>query len=263
MAELLTVHDITLSFGGIRALDAVSLEVAGGAIGGLIGPNGAGKTSLLNCICRFYHPQSGTIRLGGADVLRRPASGLAALGIARTFQHMELFGPMTVLENVLVGAHTRGRAGMVAEALALPGARRAERRQRDDMRTLLDLVGLGQWADTAAKSLPLGLQKRVGVARALASRPKLLLLDEPAGGLNGTEKRELATLLRTLRAELGLTLLLIEHDMDMVMSLCDSITVLDFGRRIAAGSPAEVRRDSTVISAYLGVAPERVEEVLA
>jgi branched-chain amino acid transport system ATP-binding protein len=256
MAEtaLLTIRGLTLSFGGLRALDDVDLEVRQGAIAGLIGPNGAGKTSLLNCLCRFYHPQKGEALLDGVEFLRHPPHGLARLGLARTFQHMELFGTMSVLENVLVGAHTGARPSMLGEALRLPPARRAARRQRERALETLELVGLSHLAAQPVGALPLGLQKRTGVARALACRPRLLLLDEPAGGLNATEKRELGALLRSLRETLDLTVLLIEHDMDMVMSLCDDITVLDFGKRIAAGPPARIQRDPAVIAAYLGVA---------
>ncbi len=256
MANLLTIRGLTLTFGGLRALDDVDLDVCQGAIGGLIGPNGAGKTSLLNCICRFYHPQRGEVRLGGVELLRHAPHSLARLGLARTFQHMELFATMSVLENVLVGAHTESRPSMLGEALRLPLAGSAARRQRERALETLDLVGLGHLADHPVQALPLGLQKRTGVARALACRPRLLLLDEPAGGLNATEKRELGALLRGLRDRLDLTMLLIEHDMDMVMSLCDDITVLDFGKRIAAGPPAAIQRDPAVISAYLGVAAE-------
>ncbi len=257
MAELLAVRDLSLSFGGLRALDGVDLSVDAGSIAGLIGPNGAGKTSLLNCISRFYQPQRGAIRFGEVDVLRYPAHGLAALGIARTFQQMELFPTMSVLENILVGAHGR-RPGFVSEALALPAARRAERSLQAEALSILDLVELRPRAGQPVRALPLGLQKRVALARALAPRPRLLLLDEPAAGLNSTEKRDLTDLLRALHAELSLTILLIEHDMDLVMALCDTLTVLDFGKRIAAGPPAQIRRDPAVIAAYLGVVAEGV-----
>jgi branched-chain amino acid transport system ATP-binding protein len=256
VADLLVAYGVSLTFGGLRALDGVDLTVGEGTISGLIGPNGAGKTSLLNCICRFYRPQEGQIRFREVDVLQRPAHALAGLGLARTFQHMELFPTMTVLENVLVGAHTRGRPSLLAEALGFSTARRAEARLRRDALATLELVGLQDRAATPVHALPLGMQKRTGLARALACRPRLLLLDEPAGGLNGNEKRELAALLRSLRDRLSLTILLIEHDMDLVMNLCETVTVLDFGRRIATGPPAAIQRDPAVIAAYLGVAGE-------
>lgn len=253
---LLIVRGLSLTFGGLTALQDVDLEVAEGTITGLIGPNGAGKTSLLNCICRFYRPQGGEVALDGEDLLRHPAHDLPSLGVARTFQQIELFGTMSVLENVLVGAHTRQRPGMLGEALGLPGARRRAREQEELALESLALVELRHLAASPALALPLGLQKRVGIARALACRPRLLFLDEPAGGLNTIEKRELASLLRLLRDRLGLTILLIEHDMDLVMGLCDSITVLDFGKCIATGPPDAVQHDPAVVEAYLGVASQ-------
>jgi len=260
MAEpVLRVRDLTLDFGGLRALDGVDLEAAGGSITGLIGPNGAGKTSLLNCICRFYHPQRGEISFAGSDLLRRRACDLARLGVGRTFQQIELFATMTVLENVLAGAHTVRRPSMLGEALGLPGAHNAHRQQREYALETLRRLELSHLADLPALALPLGLQKRTGIARALAGKPRLLLLDEPAGGLNTAEKHDLAALLRSLRDDLRLTMLLIEHDMDLVMGLCDAITVLDFGKRIAAGAPNAVQHDPAVISAYLGVPAEEAE----
>jgi len=252
MADALTVRDLSLSFGGIVALDQVNLSLEAGSIGGLIGPNGAGKTSLLNCICRFYQPQQGTIRLGNLDVSRRAPHQLADHGLARTFQHTELFRAMTVLDNVLVGAHTRGRPSVIGDALRLPSARRAAAAQVSLASGLLERFDLMALADTRAGALPLGLQKRVGLARALASRPSLILLDEPAAGLNPSEKREIAALLKGLQREFDLTLLLIDHDMDLVMGLCDQVTVLDFGRRIASGPPKAIQRDPRVLAAYLG-----------
>jgi len=253
MADLLDIRGLTLAFGGLHALDDVSLNVAQGTIAGLIGPNGAGKTSLLNCLSGFYQPQAGTATLNGVQVLRRPPHALAGLGLARTFQHMELFPSLSVLQNTLVSTHVHCRPHILAEALAWSGARRMERRRHTQAHEALALVGLHGIADDAAGALSLGIQKRVGLARALACRPRLLLLDEPAGGLNATEKRELTTLLRQLRDTLDLTILLIEHDMDLVMALCDSVTVLDFGRRIAAGAPAAMRDDPAVVAAYLGM----------
>ena len=250
--ELLEVRELCLSFGGVTALDNVGLSLAAGEIGGLIGPNGAGKTSLLNCICGFYKPERGAICFGGANVLGLPIQRRAGLGLARTFQHSELFRSMTVLENVQVGAHTRGRASMIGEALCLPGASRAERAQREAARETLALLDLESHAASPAHALPLGLQKRVGLARAVAVRPRVLLLDEPAAGLNTAEKQEMATLLRKLHDELHLSLLLIEHDMELVMALCDRITVLDFGKCIASGPSKNVQRDPAVIAAYLG-----------
>jgi branched-chain amino acid transport system ATP-binding protein len=258
-ASLLHVRGLTLDFGGLRALEAVDLDVAAGTVTGLIGPNGAGKTSLLNCICRFYHPKRGEIVFNGENLLRVPAHALPRLGVARTFQQIELFASMSVLENVLVGTHTQKRPPMLGEALGLPIARRAARSQRELGLETLRLVDLSHLAASPALALPLGLQKRVGIARALACRPRLLLLDEPAGGLNTAEKRELGALLRSLRERLDLTILLIEHDMDLVMGLCEAITVLDFGRCIAAGTPAAVQHDPAVISAYLGVGAEEAD----
>jgi branched-chain amino acid transport system ATP-binding protein len=253
MGELLAVRNLSLAFGGLQALDEVDLTVYEGSVTGLIGPNGAGKTSLLNCISGFYKAQRGAIRLGHADLTRLRPHRIIRAGLARTFQHVELFRSLTVLENVLVGAHTGRRPHVLAEALSLPGARRDTNAQRDAARSMLQLLGLEAYATHSVTALPLGLQKRTGLARALVSRPRLVLLDEPAGGLNDTEKRELGSLLQQLRVQLGITILLIEHDMDLVMSLCDTITVLDFGTCIASGPPDATMRDPAVIAAYLGV----------
>ncbi len=260
MADLLSVASLSLSFGGLKALDAVDLVVAEGSIAGLIGPNGAGKTSLLNCICGFYRPQRGTIRLGAYNLLGSKPHNAAARGVARTFQHMELFGSLSVLDNAMVGSHVLGRPWVFGEAWLLPSARKNAQRRREAAMVLLDLLDLTAYASMPARDLPLGLQKRAGLARALASRPRLLLLDEPAGGLNETEKHELAALLASLRADLNVAILLIEHDMDLVMGLCDAITVLDFGKRIASGSPESIQRDPAVIAAYLGITHPRSGE---
>jgi branched-chain amino acid transport system ATP-binding protein len=252
MAELLTVRGLTLAFGGLRALDGVSLDVAQGSIGGLIGPNGAGKTSLLNCLSGFYRPQSGTATLAGVRVLHRSPHVLASLGVGRTFQHMEIFPSLSVMENTLLGTQVHHRPRIMSEALGFWRSRAAEKQRTKEACDVLHLVGLGDVTRDAVGALPLGDQKRVGLARALACRPRLLLLDEPAGGLNTTEKGELTSLLRRLHEKLGLTILLIEHDMDLVTALCDSVTVLDFGRRIAMGPPAALRDDPAVVAGYLG-----------
>ncbi|MGI9148764.1 MAG: ABC transporter ATP-binding protein [Chloroflexota bacterium] len=252
---LLAVREVSLRFGGVAALDGVSFDIPTGKIVGLIGPNGAGKTSLFNCISRLYQPTAGSIRLDGRELLRLRPHQVISLGIARTFQNVALFPRMSVLDNVLVGDHTGplAAAGAIASALRLGRARRAERQAVERALMALDIVDLRALAGAYSGSLPFAIQKRVELARALVSRPRLLLLDEPAGGLNHTEVRELSELIRRIHAQYSLTVLLVEHHMNLVMSISDHVVVLSFGRKIAEGAPDEVRNNAAVIEAYLGV----------
>ena len=249
---LLRVQDIAVHFGGILALDGVSFEVASGQIVGLIGPNGAGKTTLFNCLSRLYDCDRGEIAFDGASLLAVPRHGIAALGIGRTFQNLALFRSMTVLDNVMVGCHSRTQGGFFANALRLPYAVRADRVAARRARELLALLALEPHAATRVSELPFGTQKRVELARALASEPRLLLLDEPASGLNHEEVGKLGALIRELRDRLKLTVLLVEHHMSLVMTISDRVVALNFGRKIAEGAPAEVRQHPELVRAYLG-----------
>ena len=250
--SLLEIADVTMRFGGIVALEAVTFTVGEGRIVGLIGPNGAGKTTLFNCLSRLYRPVRGDIRLNGRSLARCAAADIAALGIGRTFQAPTLFASMSVLDNVKVGAHARGHNGPLADALTLPLTRREEQEFEQTSREMLAFVGLENMARQPAATLSLGARKRVELARALAAHPSLLLLDEPAGGLNHEEVADLGTLIRSIRDRLGITVLLVEHHMGLVMSLSDQVVVLNFGRVIADGRPDEVRSSPAVTEAYLG-----------
>jgi branched-chain amino acid transport system ATP-binding protein len=250
MAEL-EVDALSLHFGGLQVLDRVSLRVGRGELFALIGPNGAGKTSVLNCISGIYRGD-GAIRFQGKMISGREPREIARLGVARTFQHGELFADMTVVENLLTGRHTRIRTNPLAEMLYLPSVRREEVRQREAVETIIEFVELERYRRSAVGTLPFGIQKIVGFARALALEPAVLLLDEPSAGLNREEREDLARFILRIKHELGIAMIWIEHDMQMVADLADRIHVLDHGQSLAEGAPGDVLRHPAVIEAYLG-----------
>ncbi len=251
-APLLEVSDLALRFGGTRAIDGVSFDVQQGELFAVIGPNGAGKTSIFNCISGVYRPQEGSVRFMGADLVGRTPDDIADRGVARTFQNIELFDNLTVVENLMLGRHQHLRYGVLAGMLWVGPARRAELANRRIVEDIIDFLEIAAHRRLPVGMLPYGVKKRVELGRALAMEPKLLLLDEPVAGMNVEETEDMARFILDIRAELGTTMILVEHDMGLVMDLADRVMVVDFGRRIALGRPDEVQRDPAVIKAYLG-----------
>jgi branched-chain amino acid transport system ATP-binding protein len=252
MTAILEVDEINLRFGGVTAINDVSFEVAEGELFAIIGPNGAGKTSIFNTISQVYHPQQGDIRWRGESIMGLRPDRVAALGIARTFQNIELFPQMTVIDNLLTGRHVRMKQSIFTSALWVGPAKREEMANRRKVEDIIDFLEIEQWRKHPVALLPYGFQKRVELGRALAMDPELLMLDEPVAGMNLEETEDMARFILDIRRELGITIVLVEHDMGLVMDIADRVLVLDFGQRIALGSPDEVQSDPAVIAAYLG-----------
>ncbi|MBJ6800787.1 ABC transporter ATP-binding protein [Geomonas propionica] len=248
---MLSLNGIGKRFGGLTALEGISFNVGKGSITGIIGPNGAGKTTLFNVATGIYPPSSGAVLLEGKDISKLPPEGRARLGLVRTFQNIELFGKMTVLENVMVGLHTQSSSGLFACSFRMPWQMSEERRIRERAMELLDFVGIPELAEVQAGTLSFGKGRLLEIARAMALEPKLLLMDEPAAGLNSSETADLAELIKRIR-DLGVTVALVEHDMDLVMDICDQLVVLNLGTMLAEGTPRQIQDNQAVITAYLG-----------
>ena len=249
---MLTAESISLSFGGIQALLDVGMEVRQGEIFAIIGPNGAGKTSFMNCINGFYRPQRGSIYFEGKEITRLSSHRIAELGIGRSFQGLQLFDGLSVLDNIMAGRHFHFKTGILSDAIYFGRTRREEIKQRKIIENIIDFFEIETIRKSLVGALPYGMRKRVDLARALAAEPKLLLLDEPLAGMNRDEKEDIARFILDISEEMGITITVVEHDMGLVMDICDRVVVLDFGRKIAEGTPEEIRTNEEVIRAYLG-----------